>query len=454
MKSDLAKVLHPVLGLPMVGHAAAACRAAGMAVRLVVHHQEDAVRAAMADAGVTFTRQPDPRGTGDAVRAALADLPATGTVVVLPGDAPLLRADTLRRLLAEHDGQLVTCLSAVLDDAARYGRIVRDGDRVSIVEAAELSDAQLASLREINTGVYAFDLAFLHRVVPGLLPHPPKGEIYLTDVLGLASELGRARVIVHDGDVDEVMGVNDRLALSLAARAMAWRVKAAHAEAGVSFEDIDSTVVEVGVQLGRDVTVGAGCVLRRGAVVGEGVRIGPHCLLDAGVLLHPGVVVRAFSHLDRCEVLPGAVVGPYARLRPGARVGEDCHVGNFCEVKNAVLEPGAKVNHLSYIGDARVGARTNIGAGTITCNYDGHGKHHTDIGADAFIGSNTALVAPVSVGDGAIVGAGSTIVGDVPADALALGRGSQVVKPGLAPRIHARNAERKRQATRGDGASS
>ena len=440
MKSRLAKVLHPVLGWPMVRHAVEACQAAGLSVRVVVNHQEDAVRAALADCGVAFTRQSEPRGTGHAVLSALADLPADGTLLVLPGDAPLLRTETLQALRAAHRGRAVTCLSVVLPDGADYGRIVRDDGPLRIVEAAELSPGRLAALREVNTGVYAFDLAFVHAAVPTLRPHPPKGEVYLTDLLELAWAEGRAAVLVHEGDPAEVMGVNDRWSLSQAEAALGQRLKQQWALAGVSFQDPASTRVEVEVRLAQDVTIGPGCVLGRGTVLHEGVTVGPHCVLSR-CEIGPGAEVLAHSVVDGATVATGAHVGPFARLRPGARLEEGARVGNFVEVKAAVIERGAKVNHLSYVGDARVGAGANVGAGTITCNYDGVRKHRTDIGAGAFIGSNTALVAPVSVGDGAIVGAGSVIVQDVPADALALARGQQVNKPGMARRIRARNEE-------------
>ncbi|NOY27961.1 MAG: UDP-N-acetylglucosamine diphosphorylase/glucosamine-1-phosphate N-acetyltransferase [Oligoflexia bacterium] len=445
LRSRLAKVLHPVLGRPMVRHAVRCCQAAGMDVVVVVNHQEDAVRAALADDGVAFARQPQPKGTGDAVRAALADLPEKGTVLVIPGDVPLLRADTLRALLTSHGDGLVSCLSVQLDDPAAYGRIVRDRGELCIVEAAELSVADRARYREVNTGVYAFDLAFLRQTLPGLAPHPPKDEIYLTDVLALAAAQGRARVLAHAGAADEVMGVNDRWALAQAEASLGQRIKHRLALAGVTFQDPASTRVEVDVTLGQDVTVGPGCVLGAGTRLAQGVSVGPHCVLSR-CQVGADATVHAHSVIEGAVVAPKAQVGPFARLRPGARLEVGARVGNFVEVKQAVIEAGAKVNHLSYIGDARVGAAANVGAGTITCNYDGVAKHHTEIGAGAFIGSNTALVAPVRVGDGAIVGAGTVVVQDVPADALCLARGRQTNKAGMARRIRARNEELARRA--------
>ncbi len=450
MRSSLGKVLHPVRGWPLVRHGVAACEAAGMRPHLVVHHQEDAVRAALADLDVGFSRQHSPRGTGDAVTAALPDLPASGVVVILPGDAPLIRAQTLSRLLDAHAGRLVTCLSMVLDDAGAYGRILRDDGPLRIVEAAELSDAQRAVLHEVNSGIYAVDLAFLRQVLPTLSPHPPKDEIYLTDIVQLAAERGGAEVLVHDGDAEELLGVNDRVALARAGDVLGARILVRHGLSGVSFEQPGSTVVEVGVRMGRDVSVGAGCVIRRGAEIGDDVEIGPHCVIGGGARIASGARIRAFSLIEAGRVDGGASVGPFSRMRPGAVVEEGARLGNFVEVKNAVIERGAKVNHLTYVGDARVGAGANLGAGTITCNYDGYAKHHTDIGAGAFIGSNVALVAPVSVGDGAIVGAGSVVVEDVPADALTLARGRQANKPGMARRIRLSNERRAQQRDVGD----
>ena len=435
MRSRLAKVLHPLLGRPMVRYPVDAAREAGFDVVVVTNHQEEAVRAALAGFA-RFARQDEPRGTGHAVLCALDSLPAAGTLVVLAGDCPLLRAETLASLRAAHAGRRATVLTALLADAAEYGRIERrpDGSLLGIVEAAECSPAQRA-IREINTGVYAFDLAWLRAVVPTLQPHPPKGEIYLTDVLALAAAEGQAHAVVHP-DADEVLGVNDRWALAEATRVLQRRVLRRLALEGVTFEQPDSAVVEADVVLAEDVTVGPGAVLRGRTQVGSGARIGAYAVLD-DVQVGEGAVIHPHSVLQGAVVAADAVVGPFARLRPGANIGPRAHIGNFVEVKNAHIKAGAKANHLSYLGDADVGEGANIGAGTITCNYDGFRKHRTTIGAGAFIGSNTALVAPVVVGDGAIVGAGSVIVDDVPADAVAVARGVQQNRVGAAPRLRA-----------------
>ena len=468
MRSGLAKVLHPVLGRPLAGWAVCACRDAGLEVVVVVNHQEDAVRAALAGPGVAFARQAAPRGTGDAVASAFAALPARGTVVVLPGDAPLLRAETLRALLAVH-GQgatqmAVTAMSVHMPDPAAYGRVLRDPARGGprIVEASEAPPDVLA-IQEINSGVYAFDLHWLRAQMPSLQPHPPKGELYLTDMLELAAAAGRAAIVLHH-DSDEVMGVNDRVALGQARDALVARINQAHALAGVSFDDPRTTEVGPDCTLGQDVHLGPGVLLRGRTAVAAGAAIGAyslveHCVIGAGasvgahcVLRHSqladGADVADLSHCERAQVDSGAHAGPYARLRPGAVLRIGARVGNFVEVKNTVLEAGAKANHLSYLGDAQVGPGANVGAGTITCNYDGAQKHRTTIGAGAFIGSNTALVAPVEVGDGAIVGAGSVVVDDVPANALMVARPAAVVRQGAALRIRQRQALRRDEVIR------
>ena len=431
MKSALAKVLHPLLGQPMVRFPLEAAREAGLSPVVVVNHQAEAVQAALSGVpGVAFARQEQTRGTGDAVRSALPALPEAGVAVVVNGDGPLLTSATLRRLLDAHaaSGGVVTLLSVRLPEPGGYGRLIRDaeGRPLRIVEAAEATPEQLA-IDEVNTGIYAFDLAWLRAVVPTLQPHPPKGEIYLTDTLELAAQAGRATAI-EVADPAEVEGVNDRWQLALARKVVQQRRVQALAEAGVTFEHPDSVVVEAAVQIGEDAWIGPGVVLRGQTVVGAGARVDAHCVLtDATV--GEGAVIEPHSVLEGAVVESGCVVGPFARLRPAAVLRAGAKVGNFVEVKKSTLEPGAKVSHLTYIGDATVGAGANVGAGTITCNYDGFSKHRTEIGAGAFIGSNTALVAPVRVGAGAIVAAGSTLTEDVPDNALAVARGRQVNKP-------------------------
>jgi bifunctional UDP-N-acetylglucosamine pyrophosphorylase/glucosamine-1-phosphate N-acetyltransferase len=428
MRSPLAKVLHPLLGRPMVGWVVAAVREAGCAPIVVVNHQADAVMAALP--GCRFARQEAPLGTGDAVRSALSLLPEAGPVLVTAGDTPLLTGAALARLLAAHAAHGGPCTVATFTaaDPTGYGRILRETDGVRIVEQAHCTPAQ-AAVREVNSGAYVFDAAWLRAHLPSLQPHPPKGEFYLTDLVGPGAH-------VCDGFAElEFLGVNDRAALAEARGVLRRRVNMAWARAGVDFADLDSAIVEVGVTLEPDAHVGHGAILAGASHVAG--MVGPHgIVVDSRV--EAGAILHAHSIAQDAVLHAGAQAGPFARLRPGTVLEAGSHVGNFVETKNAHVGAGAKANHLAYLGDADVGAGANIGAGTITCNYDGVGKYRTIVGAHAFVGSNSALVAPVHIGEGAIVGAGSTITRDVPADALAVGRGPQVNREGRAPDVRAR----------------
>jgi bifunctional UDP-N-acetylglucosamine pyrophosphorylase/glucosamine-1-phosphate N-acetyltransferase len=426
MRSSMAKVLHPLCGRPMVAWVAAAAQQAGCDVAAVVHHQEDAVRAALP--GVPCARQHEPRGTGDAVQAAIDLLPASGTVLVLPGDAPLIRPAMLRALLEGHGDALCTVLSTVVSQPGAYGRIVRDDGRVvGIVEASEATPAQLA-ITEVNAGVYAFEAAWLRDVVlPSLQPHPPKGEYYITDAVALAAAAGRLNATCLD-DAASLAGINDRTALARFEDVLQERILAEHSDAGVTLHRPGTIRVEVGVCIGQDAVLEPGVVLAGDTCIGVGARIGAYTVLRDTVVA-AGAVVKAHSVLEGAQVGADAQVGPFSHLRPGAVLGERCRVGNFVEIKKSTLAAGVKASHLSYLGDATIGEGTNVGAGTITCNYDGYGKHPTIIGRDVFIGSNTALVAPLTVGDGALLGAGSTITAFVPDHALAIGRARQVTFP-------------------------
>jgi bifunctional UDP-N-acetylglucosamine pyrophosphorylase/glucosamine-1-phosphate N-acetyltransferase len=459
MRSPLAKVLHPLLGRPMVGWVVHALQELGADVIVVVNHQEDAVRAALP--GCRFARQSTPLGTGDALRAALPLLPDSGPVLVTAGDTPLLTAAALRRVFEAHAAGSgpVTVASFEVSDPTGYGRIVRDpssGDRgappprnappshvgadggatVRIVEQSECSPEQ-AAITEVNSGVYVFDAAHLRAALPALQPHAPKGEFYLTDLV-----TGPATV-VSGFDAALFGGVNDRAALADARAVLRRRVNRAWALTGVDFADLDGAIVEAGVTLHPDASVGLGAILAGTSDVAG--TVGPHCVVT-DTTIAAGAVLHANSVATGAVLHAGAEAGPFARLRPGAVLEADARVGNFVEVKNATVRRGAKASHLTYLGDADIGAGANIGAGTITCNYDGFGKHRTTIGAGAFIGSNTALVAPVTVGAGAIVGAGSTITADVPDNAVALTRAPQKVLPGVAEKLRARYRAQKEAA--------
>jgi bifunctional UDP-N-acetylglucosamine pyrophosphorylase/glucosamine-1-phosphate N-acetyltransferase len=427
MKSALPKVLHPVLGRPMVGWVVEALRGAGVErIILVVHHGEELVRAAFP--GLEFARQEAPRGTGDALRSALPLLPMSGPVIVAAGDTPLVGAAVVRRLLDEHHGD-ATVGSFEVEDPRGYGRILREGG-THIVEETDCTPTERL-VREVNSGMYVFDAAYLRALLPELRPHPPKGELYLTDLVGPRA------VVVSGFEATDFAGVNDRAALADARTVLRDRVNRAWARAGVDFEDLDTAYVDATVRLHADARIGPGVVLQGACdVAGE---VGAHCVL-VDTVVEAGARVLAGSVCEGAVVRAGAAVGPIARLRAGAVIGERARIGNFVEVKNTVLGAGAKANHLAYLGDAEVGAAANIGAGTITCNYDGVRKNRTFIGARAFIGSNSSLVAPIRIGEGAIVGAGSAITQDVPDDAIAVVRG--------ALKVHERSAERLRSRYR------
>lgn len=419
MKSALPKVLHPVAGRPMIHHVVAAARASG-ADRLVAVLSPGLSAVADSLPGVAVAIQDPPLGTGHAVACALPALDGfAGGVLVLFGDTPLVEAETLLRLrrALEAPDVAVAVLGFRPAEPGAYGRLVTDGEGrlEAIVEAKDASPAQL-KIGLCNAGVMAIDGRRISDLVSRIGNDNAKKEYYLTDIVALARADGLDAVVV-EGAADEVLGVNSRVELAEAEAICQARLRRRHMEAGVTFEDPASVRLQADTVLGRDVTVGPQVVFGPGARIGDDVRI------------------NAFCHIEGAEVAPKAIIGPFARLRPGARVGAGAHVGNFVELKNAVLGEGAKANHLSYLGDAEVGPGANIGAGTITCNYDGFNKSKTLIGAGAFIGSNSALVAPVAVGDGAIVGAGSVVVEDVAADTLYIERAKPVHKPGWAARF-------------------
>lgn len=411
MKSDLPKVLHPVANRPMVSHLLDALSAISSERTVVVvapgmTQLVDAV--APADTAV----QTEALGTGHAVLAARAQMEDfTGDVLVLFGDTPLLTAETMQNMLAARrgaDNPAVVVLGFRPDDPAEYGRLVTaaDGGLEAIVEFKDASEAQ----REIglcNAGIMAIDGNHLFSLLDAVGNDNANGEYYLTDIVALARDRGLRCAVVEAADPVEVMGVNSRAQLAEAEAAMQSRLRDRAMAGGVTMTDPGTVWLSADTKIGRDVI------------------IGPNVFFGTGVTIADNVEIKAFCHIDGAKVASGVSIGPFARLRPGAKLERDVHVGNFVEIKQALVEEGAKVNHLTYIGDARIGPRANVGAGTITCNYDGFFKELTDIGADAFIGSNSALVAPVKIGDGATVGAGSVITADVEADALAVARGRQ-----------------------------
>ncbi len=432
MKSALPKVMHPVANRPMVGHLLDRLAEFGAERGIfVVSPGMGEVAAFVAPAETVI--QESPLGTGHAVLAARDALAGfDGDVLVLFGDTPLLTLDTLRAMTAARRAEgdpAVVVLGFRPDDAAEYGRLVTDADGVlqSIVEYKDADEAE-RSIGLCNAGIMAIDGKRLFALLDMVGNDNAKGEYYLTDIVAIARARGWACAVVEAADPVEVMGVNSRAELARAEAAMQHRLRAMAMDNGATLTDPGTVWFSHDTRLGRDV------------VVGPDVMFGP------GVTIADNVEIRAFSHIEGATIAEGAIIGPFARLRPGADIRRNVHIGNFVEIKEALIEDGAKANHLSYIGDSRVGPAANIGAGTITCNYDGFFKERTDIGAGAFIGSNTALVAPVKIGDGAIVGAGSVITRDVAKDALAMTRAVPAERAGWAIKFRARKQAEKDSA--------
>ncbi len=426
MKSDKHKVLHPIGGLPMVGHVLKSAQAieARRSV-LVVGSLKEQVEAAFGDQAAIALQEPQ-LGTAHAVQAAESQLKDfTGDILILYGDVPLIRPDTLgtmlERLNTPVNGVEPACVVLAFrpSDPAAYGRIVTDGDGViqTMVEFKDASPEQRA-INLCNSGVMAVKSEQLWALLSRVDNNNAAGEYYLPDVVMLARQDGLPSVVVETGE-DEVAGVNSRVELAAVEQVFQNRRRREFMVEGVTLIAPETVYFSHDTEIGRDVVVE------------------PHVVFGPKVTVEAGAVIRAFSHLEGASVATGCEVGPYARLRPGAVLKAKAKVGNFVEIKKSVLEAGAKVNHLTYIGDASVGERANVGAGTITCNYDGYFKYQTRIGAGAFIGSNSSLVAPVTIGDGAIVGAGSVVTKDVAADALAVARGVQSEKQGWAARFRA-----------------
>ena len=429
MKSDLPKVLQPLAGATLVERVLAGCRhLAPSRQLLIVGHQAERVEASLAAlGGLEFVLQQPQNGTGHAVQQLLAPLAGfEGELLVLNGDVPLLRPDTLERLLDRHrsSGAAVTLLTARLPDPSGYGRVVADGQgQVSaIVEHRDCTPEQ-RRIDLINAGIYCFDWGRLAAVLPRLTTDNDQGELYLTDTVAMLSPAVHLEV----EDADEINGINNRLQLAQCEAVLQERLRQHWMREGVTFTDPASCTLSEGTRFGRDVLVEPQCHFRGASTIGDGCRIGPGCLIDNSTLASGVEVLH--SVLRDSTVAEGCVVGPFAQLRAGARLDAGCRVGNFVEVKNSQLAAGVKANHLSYLGDADLGANVNVGAGTITANFDGVRKHRTVIGAGSKTGANSVLVAPITLGQGVTVAAGSTLTHDVPDGALAFGRARQVVKP-------------------------
>ena len=425
MKSALPKVLQPIAARPMLGHVIVIARELDPAAIHVVHgHGGDQVQAAFADqTDLKWAEQAEQKGTGHAVQQAMPAIPDGARVLVLYGDVPLIRAATLQRLLGL-DAALAV-LVADLDDPTGYGRIERDAEgRVgAIVEHKDADDAQRL-IRTVNSGIIAADAAKLRQWLANLRADNAQGEYYLTDVFAQASAEFAAAEMAHVADPIEVEGANDPWQLAALERAYQRRAVRALCDAGARFADPTRVDVRGEVGVGRDVEIDVDVILEGRVVLGDGVRIGPFTRIRDATLA-AGTLVRAHCDIEGAITRGACQIGPYARLRPGTELAEGVHVGNFVETKNAHLGAGSKANHLTYLGDARIGAAVNVGAGTITCNYDGVNKAITRIEDGAFIGSNSALVAPVTIGANATIGAGSVIGKDAPADRLTLTRAPQ-----------------------------
>jgi len=430
MRSDLPKVLHRLGGRPLLAHVLDTARELGAKRICVVYgHGGEAVREALDAPDVVWVRQQPQLGTGHAVLQTLTFLDASVPTVVLYGDVPLIGAPTLTRLV-EIAGSGLGVLTEDLEDPGGYGRIVRDddGNVLRIVEERDASEEECA-IGEINTGFIAAPTAALQRWLPALGNDNAQGEYYLTDIVRLAIGEGMPVATTQPDEAWEVLGVNSKVQLAELERIHQYRNALLLMEQGVTLLDPDRIDVRGELDCGRDVTIDVNCVFEGRVVLGDGVEVGAHCVLKNAVF-GAGTRIAPFSHIDEAEAGRHCRIGPYARLRPGTKLGEDVHIGNFVEVKNSTVADGSKANHLAYVGDATVGKNVNVGAGTITCNYDGANKHRTVIEDDAFIGSDTQLVAPVTVGRGATLGAGTTLTQDAPPDKLTITRVKQTTVPG------------------------
>jgi bifunctional UDP-N-acetylglucosamine pyrophosphorylase/glucosamine-1-phosphate N-acetyltransferase len=432
MKSVLPKVMQPLAGRPLLQHVLATAAGLQAARTVVVYgHGGELVQQAFGSGGLLWAEQAEQKGTGHAVLVALPQLPASGRTLILYGDVPLTSAATLTHLIARVDNEnTLGLITLEMADPAGYGRIVRDaGGRVTRIVEQKDASAEEKQIREVNTGIFCVPNVQLHKWLPALRNNNAQGEYYLTDIVAMAAAEGVRIETVQPAHGWEVDGVNDKLQLAALERVY-QRVQAeALMRAGVTLIDPARLDVRGTVAHGMDVYIEPNVILEGRVVLGSNVRIGANCQLR-NCVIGDNVVIKPNSLIDEARVGAGAEIGPFARLRPGTELAEGVHIGNFVETKKAVIGKGSKANHLAYLGDASIGSGVNIGAGTITCNYDGVNKHLTTIGDEAFIGTNSSLIAPVSIGRGATTGAGSAISKDVPDGTLAVARGKQVIIEG------------------------
>lgn len=424
MKSEKPKVLHEVMGKSMVSHVISQVREAGAeGITAVIGHGAEQVKEALAAEGISFAVQAEQLGTGHAVMQALDSIPETGDVFILCGDTPLITAETLNAFAEYHEAQgaVLTVLTAHFDDPTGYGRILRSdsGDLQAIVEQKDASEEQRA-IREVNAGMYCADAAFLREALPQIKNDNAQQEYYITDLVGLAVTSGKKASAFCVEDADEIMGVNNRVQLAAASKAMQLRINRRHMMNGVTIVDPERTYIEDSVVIGPDTEIWPGSILRGATEIGSSVMIGTDCMLD-DVIVADGAEIEK-SVIKDSSIGESTSVGPFAYIRPGSKVGKDCKVGDFVELKKADFGDGSKAAHLAYIGDAVVGTDCNIGCGVIFANYDGKNKHLTTLGDRVFVGSNSNLIAPVTVNDDAFIAAGTSVTQEVPSGALCLGR--------------------------------
>ncbi len=425
MQSDLPKVLHALAGKPLLSHVIDTARTLSPSTCCVIYgHGGDAVPTRLAADDLRFVLQQPQLGTGHAVMQAVPQLDESVPTLVLYGDVPLTTAASLQALVAKAGNDKLAVLTVDLDDPTGYGRIVREnGKIVRIVEQKDANEAERA-IREVNTGIIVAPTKPLKAWLARLSNDNAQGEYYLTDVIAQAVKDGVAVESAQPAHVWETLGVNSKVQLAELERIHQRNVADGLLNAGVTLADPARIDVRGELVCGRDVEIDISCVFEGRGVLDDGVKVGAHCVLR-NAHIRSGAVLKPFCHIEDADVGPASQIGPYARLRPGTVLGEDVHIGNFVEVKNGQFGAHSKANHLAYVGDATVGSRVNIGAGTITCNYDGANKHRTVIEDDAFIGSDTQLVAPVTVGKGATLGAGTTLTKDAPAGSLTVSRAKQ-----------------------------
>lgn len=422
MHSSLPKVLHLLAGKSMLEHVIATARALMPEKLVIVYgHGGEQVLRQITGPDLIFVKQEPQLGTGHAVMQAVPELDELVPTLILYGDVPLIGIESLRRLVSVAGNERLGILTVEMPDPTGYGRIIRvDGRIRRIVEQKDGREEELA-VKEINTGMMVVPTALLKRWLSSLTNDNVQGEYYLTDIVSRAVSENIDIVSSQPDDISETMGVNSKKQLAKLERVYQKNIASRLLDDGVSLADPDRIDVRGSLQCGRDVFIDVNCVFEGEVTLADGVTVGPNCVVR-NCLIGENAEIRPFCHLDGAKIGPGSLIGPYARLRPGAELGEEVHIGNFVEVKNSHIAAQSKANHLAYVGDSTVGSRVNIGAGAITCNYDGANKHRTVIGDDAFIGTNCELVAPVRVGSGATIGAGTTLTKDAPAGSLTVSR--------------------------------